>query len=88
MGIYNKSELMAKSQVLKENYINSVLKEVESLEIIVNKKIFPKAFDELNKFPNTTSKAILDRKKKLENRVEKLAILMNVISKKCQAMNK
>mgnify|MGYP000206349399 CR=1 FL=1 len=35
-GIYNKSELESKAEVLKQNYVNTVLKEIETFLIILN----------------------------------------------------
>lgn len=88
-GVYSQRELEAKSTILKESYLLTVQKEVNTFLILINKEIIPRAYTEMRNFPtHTTSAAILKRGKQLETLVEKLALVSEDFEKRKQNFEK
>ena len=70
-GVYKQSELEAKGNIVQERYLNIVLKEAETLLIILNKKILPRAYETLAKMP-VTGTSMKQRKADFESHLETL----------------
>lgn len=83
-GVYSQKQLDAKYQISKEKYINTVLKETQTLLIILNKNIIPRAFTFLSETVprNSTSDPTLRRIKKFENWLEKLLLEVENLEKR------
>ena len=77
-GVYKQSELEAKAKIMTEKYIMTVIKEVETFTILMNKNILPRAYSHAQSIPDAPHNTVLHRRK--EKFVFKLNKLLDAIS--------